>query len=87
MSMKQITQLKIAEILNRSQSFVSKRLSNNSLRGFEILKLSNELKVPIKAFVDENAQIKYLGKSYIREHNTKQSNTIATPQGQNNGTR
>ena len=26
-------------------------------------------------------------KSYLQENNTKQSNTIATPQGQNNGTR
>jgi len=73
--MKTINQAVIAKILNRSQSFVSKRLSKNSLRGFEILKLSSELEVPATAFFEEDAQIKYLGKSYIQENDTKKHST------------
>ena len=69
--MKTITQSEIARILNRSQSFVSKRLSKNALRGFEIIKLSNALKVPAETFFNEDAQIKYLGKSYLQENDTK----------------
>ncbi len=69
--MKTITQSDMAKILNRSQSFVSKRLSKNSLRGFEIIKLSKTLKVPAETFFDEDAQVKYFGKSYIQENNTK----------------
>jgi len=69
--MKTITQSKIAKILNRSQSFVSKRLSKNALRGFEILKLSKELNIPAETFLDADLQIKYLGKSYLQENNTQ----------------
>ena len=65
--MKHITQNEIAKILKRSQSFVSKRLSNNSLRGYEIVQLSKSLKVPEEAFFKKDAQIKHLGKSYLQE--------------------
>ncbi len=69
--MKTITQYEIAKTLDRSQSFVSKRLRNNALRGFEIKLLSEKLKIPPKAFFDKDAQVKYLGKSYIQENNTQ----------------
>lgn len=74
MLMKTITQAEIAKILNRSQSFVSKRLSNNSLRACEIKLLSDTLEVPVAAFIQEEEQIKYLGKSFINstENDTKQ---------------
>jgi len=74
--MKTITQEKIAKILNRSQSFVSKRLTKNSLRGFEIKLLSKALEVPAVAFIDSQEQIKYFGKSFINsnENDTTKDN-------------
>ena len=69
--MKTITQYEIAKILERSQSFVSKRLRKNELRGYEIKLLSKKLKVPAEAFFDKDAQVKYLGKSYLQENDTK----------------
>ena len=45
----------------------------------DILDMNRKYKVPFTAW--ENI------KSYLQENDTKQSNTIATPQGQNNGTR
>jgi len=46
----------------------------------------------IKSFLKPNnkatlKEMKKLTEFYLQEHNTKQSNTIATPQGQSNGTR
>lgn len=77
--MKKITQADIATELNRSQSFVSKRLSANALRGHEILKLSKSFHVPASAFYDQDAQKKHLGKLYIQDNNTanKTNNAIA----------
>lgn len=75
--MKTITQAEIAKILNRSQSFVSKRLTKNSLRAYEVKLLSDTLNIPFSAFIVEEEQIKYLGKSYI-ENDTKNNNTKST---------
>ena len=68
---KNITQTLIAKKLERSQSFVSKRMSSNTLRGNEILILSQKLKVPASAFYDPVAQEKHLGKLYIQDNDTK----------------
>lgn len=75
--MKTITQAEIAKILNRSQSFVSKRLTKNSLRAYEMKLLSDTLNIPFSAFIVNEEQIKYLGKSYI-ENNTKNSDITSS---------
>jgi len=79
MLMKKITQQQIAKKLTRTQSYVSKRLKTNSLKGYEIKLLSEKLNVPASVFYDKEEQPKYLTKLFIQDNNTSNSNNKSIP--------
>jgi len=43
--------------------------------------ISKKMKVPITIFEDANVQIKYLGKSYLQENDTKKKNSEQVMKG------
>jgi predicted transcriptional regulator len=76
--MEKITQSKIKEVLQCETATVSRYLSGKrDIKLNQALKVKETLQVPVEIFVDPSLQIKYFGKSFIK-NDTKNSGSCAT---------
>ena len=78
--MKKITQTQISNILNCEVATVSRYLSKKrSIKLDDAVKVALELNVPLDIFLTSEAQIKYFGKSFIKNFTKiKECNTTTT---------
>jgi predicted transcriptional regulator len=58
------TQKDIADVLKITQPAVSQMMSKGSIKLNQMVLLNEVLKIPMKAWYDEDMQIKYFGKIY-----------------------